>query len=345
MCNDGVEMSKLKNILLSAFFSATASHSLATPPISDSDGNKQPKTEIVKSDSLQKKDRFAKYRAAEKIAVPALVFLEGCSRQAYQDACKIWTVGIGNTVRPDGRPVTAKDFLQDDAEIRRYVAHHLEKHIYPYLDTYIKRELKPCEMAAIISLTYNCGVKALGSNNARIARAVNSGNTDEIAKAFLTKVATRTRRFSNGLAVRRCLEIMIYNNQITPNDINNFYIGGYKGLEYKEITGVKKTKTFYGRIPKTDSISLAKIKSFCARPPEAENIQDIAWYGGDKKVGEFMSPDKFGKNQTAQAIKTFTRPIDLASVFLPTTTRVIKLPPLQMHPPANSKARQGGRGS
>lgn len=345
-------MSKLKNILLSVFLSATASHAPAAFAADKAPENSgRPATETVntpppqKLNSPQKKDPFAKYREAEKIAVPALVFLEGCSRQAYQDACKIWTVGIGNTVRPDGKPVTAKDFLKDDDEIRRYVAHHLEKHIYPYLDTYIKRSLKPHEMAAIISLTYNCGIKALGSNNGRIAKAVNQGNSDEIAKAFLTKVATRTRRFSNGLAVRRCLEIMIYNNQITLSDINNFYIGGYRGLEYKDITKVKKTKTFYGRIPKTDSISLAKVKSFCARPPEAEIIKDIAWYGGDKKVSEFMTPDKYGKNQTAQTIKTFARPLDLASVFLSAKMHLQKLPPLKTQPTLYQKARRGGRRS
>lgn len=335
-------MSKLRNILLSAFFSATTSHAPATAPAGTlTDNGKKIKTEIVNPDSLQKEDRFAKYREAEKIAVPALVFLEGCSRQAYQDICKIWTVGVGNTVRPDGKPVTAKDFLKDDAEIRRYVVHHLEKHIYPYLDTYIKRDLKPHEMATIISLSYNCGVKALGSNNSLIARAVNKGNPDETAKAFLTKVSTRKHRFSNGLAVRRSLEILIYQNKITLDDINSFYVGGYKGLEHKDITQIKKTKTFYGRIPKTDSISLAKLKAFCRQAPDPETVKDIAWYGGDKKVGEFTAPETYQKKQTAQTIQHIAEPLDIAGIFPHPKT---SLPPLRTSmPPAYLQQRKGGR--
>lgn len=323
-------MSKLKNILLSVFLSATTSHAPAAFAAGGAPENSgRPATETVKTassqklNSPQKKDPFAKYREAEKIAFPALVFLEGCSRQAYQDACKIWTVGIGNTVRPDGKPVTAKDFLKDDDEIRRYVAHHLEKHIYPYLDKYIKRSLKPHETAAIISLSYNCGVKALGSNNGRIAKAVNGGNPDEIAKAFLTKVATRTRRFSEGLAVRRCLEILIYQNKITLDDINGFYIGGYKDLVYKDMTFVKKTKTFYGRIPKTDKASLENIRSCCRKKPEPDLIENIAWYGGDKKVGEFILM-KQPQKQTAQIVSTQFRPLNLANLFLPTKPALIK---------------------
>ncbi len=337
-------MSKLRNILLSAFFSATASHAPASAPAGTlTDNGKKIKTEIIQSDSLRKKDQFAKYREAEKIAIPALVFLEGCSRQAYQDICKIWTVGVGNTVRPDGKPVTSKDFLKNDDEIRRYVVHHLEKHIYPYLDTYIKRDLKPHEMAAIISLSYNCGVKALGSNNSLIAHAVNKGNPDETAKAFLTKVSTRKHRFSNGLAVRRSLEILIYQNKITLDDINSFYVGGYKGLEHKDITQIKKTKTFYGRIPKTDSISLAKLKAFCRQAPDSETAKDIAWYGGDKKVGEFMTPTENQKKQTAQTVKSTAEPINLTNLFSPHKIRLTKINSLQTNNQAYQKARGRGR--
>jgi len=315
-------MSKLKNILLSVFLSASAPY---TQPAASADkapdGRTRPATEIVKNTSRksvvpQKKDRFAKYREAEKIAIPALVFFEGCSRQAYQDACKIWTVGIGNTVRPDGSPVTSKDFLCDNDEIRHYVIHHIEQHIYPYLDDYVKRDLKPYEMAAVISLTYNCGVKALGSSNGRIAKAVNKGNPDEIAKAFLTKVATRTRRFSNGLAVRRCLESLIYQNKLSLDDINGFYVGGYKDLTYKDITFAKKASGFYGRIPKKDKETLAFIRSSCSKPPEPELAESIAWYGGDKKVGEFVLAEQ-PKKQTSRTATAGFRRLSPASLFLP----------------------------
>lgn len=312
-------MSKLKNILLSVFFSTVPHNQPAAAADKTLDSRARPATKIVKknearkSDVPQKKDRFAKYREAEKIALPALIFFEGCSRQAYQDACKIWTVGIGNTVTPEGSPVTAKTVLESSDDIKRYVAAHLEKHIYPYLDDYIKRDLQPHEMAAVISLSYNCGVKALGHGNFRIARAVNSGKTDEIAKAFLTKVATRTRRFSNALAVRRSLEILLYQGNLKLDDINNFYIGGYNGLEHAQITRLKKTKNFYGRIPRTDSAAIEKIKSHCTTAPDPELANSIAWYGGDQKVGDFIySLDK----TRSLAVETAQQPeISLLSLF------------------------------
>ncbi|MCI5544556.1 MAG: hypothetical protein MR368_03685 [Azospirillum sp.] len=280
-------MSKLKTFLLSAFLSASSFHG-QTATVSESNNsneNASPKTEIV---SKPKKDNFAQYRQAEKIAIPALIFLEGCSNEAYQDMCKIWTIGIGNTKHPNGSPVKKGDILKDQEEINRYVISHFEKEIYPYLNKYIKRPLAPHEMAAVICLAYNCGVDALGSNNARIAKAINSKNQDEISKAFLTRVATKTKKFSNGLAIRRTLEYLIFKGALTEKDIKQFYIGGYGKLNYKNITKVKKNKNFYGRVAKTDLACLNYIKSICSQSPDPNLISSISWYGGDKKVGEYM---------------------------------------------------------
>ena len=48
-----------------------------------------------KTEKTEKTDVFAKFRAAEKHALPLLVFFEGCSLKAYDDCNGIATIGIG----------------------------------------------------------------------------------------------------------------------------------------------------------------------------------------------------------------------------------------------------------
>ena len=107
-----------------------------------------------KTEKTEKTDVFAKFRAAEKHALPLLVFFEGCSLKAYDDCNGIATIGIGNTTFPDGRRVTLKDRLKDNREMYEMVRAYLEKHAYPLIDKYIARRLETEEMAALISLTF-----------------------------------------------------------------------------------------------------------------------------------------------------------------------------------------------
>ena len=81
-----------------------------------------------KTEKTEKTDVFAKFRAAEKHALPLLVFFEGCSLKAYDDCNGIATIGIGNTTFPDGRRVTLKDRLKDNREMYEMVRAYLEKH-------------------------------------------------------------------------------------------------------------------------------------------------------------------------------------------------------------------------
>ena len=84
------------------------------------------------------------------------------------------------------------------------------------------------------------------------------------------------------------MEYLIFKGALTEKDIKQFYIGGYGKLNYKNITKVKKNKNFYGRVAKTDLACLNYIKSICSQSPDPNLISSISWYGGDKKVGEYM---------------------------------------------------------
>lgn len=154
-----------------------------------------------KTEKTEKTDVFAKFRAAEKHALPLLVFFEGCSLKAYDDCNGIATIGIGNTTFPDGRRVTLKDRLKDNREMYEMVRAYLEKHAYPLIDKYIARRLETEEMAALISLTYNCGAKILQNRGrpSQIARLINAGGSVEnLSRAFLRKAYSR-KGFNNGL--------------------------------------------------------------------------------------------------------------------------------------------------
>lgn len=67
---------------------------------------------------------------------------------------------------------------------------YLEKHAYPLIDKYIARRLETEEMAALISLTYNCGAKILQNRGrpSQIARLINAGGSVEnLSRAFCAR--------------------------------------------------------------------------------------------------------------------------------------------------------------
>lgn len=235
-------------------------------------------------------DTFAKFREAEKHALPLLVFFEGCSLKAYNDCNGIPTIGIGNITFPDGRKVSSKDVLTDNREMYSMVSAYLEKHAYPLIDKYITRRLTPQEMAAVISLTYNCGAKILQSNGrpSQIARLINAGGSIEnLSRAFLRKSYSR-KGFNNGLAVRRCMEVLYAKKILTYEDFQNFYVCSYDKLNYKNLTSYGKN----GRMVKTDNTAVEFIRNICSTRPDQETCQKREWFGGNRQVKLFTPVDR-----------------------------------------------------
>lgn len=238
-----------------------------------------------KTEKTEKTDVFARFRAAEKHALPLLVFFEGCSLKAYDDCNGIATIGIGNTTFPDGRRVTLKDRLKDNREMYEMVRAYLEKHAYPLIDKYIARRLETEEMAALISLTYNCGAKILQNRGrpSQIARLINAGGSVEnLSRAFLRKAYSR-KGFNNGLAVRRCMEVLYAKKLLTYEDLQNFYVCSYDKLNYQDLTLYGKS----GRVVKTEEKILTRIRRVCGTAPDRETCRKREWFGGDRRVSLF----------------------------------------------------------
>lgn len=276
---------KLKKLLASLMFISPAPLSQAAQNQTQSGSAETVKT----SQTNVKFDKYAKYRSAEQEILSQLVFYEGCARKAYTDIVGIWTVGIGNTVRPDGKKVTKNDYLNSNEQIYKYVVSHLEKEVYPALDKYITRKMSPNETAAVVSLCYNCGTKVLGTNGQRsaFASALNTNNKNAIIQGFMKKVSTKKHSFVEALAVRRSLELQAYFNNIKVNDFQSFYVGGQRGLKASDVLSKDKNGKF--SILKTDTKTLSLIKTNCMTAPNIEQAQKFAWFGGNKKVAEFAN--------------------------------------------------------
>lgn len=271
-------MGKLQTFLASA--------AIGLSPLSGSSPKAQTaQPQRPKTETVEKNDVFAKFRAAEKHALPLLVFFEGCSLKAYDDCNGIATIGIGNTTFPDGRRVASGDRLKDNREMYGMVSAYLEKHAYPLIDKYITRRLETEEMAALISLTYNCGAKILQNRGrpSQIARLINAGGSVEnLSRAFLRKAYSR-KGFNNGLAVRRCMEVLYAKKLLTYKDFQNFYVCSYDKLNYKDLTFYGKN----GRIVKTEDEILTRIRRVCGTAPDRETCQKREWFGGDRRVSLF----------------------------------------------------------
>lgn len=290
MANAGKEndMGKLRTFLASAVIGLSPAGGGLEAQTAEP---RRPQTE-----KTDKTDAFAKFRAAEKHALPLLVFFEGCSLKAYNDCNGIATIGIGNITFPDGRRVTLKDRLQDNDEMYAMVRAYLEKRAYPLIDRYVTRRLETEEMAALISLTYNCGAEILQNRGrpSQIARLINAGGSVEnLSRAFLRKAYSR-KGFNNGLAVRRCMEVLYAKKLLTYEDLQNFYVCSYDKLNYKELTSYGKN----GRIVKTDGEVLALVRRVCGTAPDRETRQKREWFGGDRRVSLF-TPDGTKKRPPA----------------------------------------------
>ena len=102
---------------------------------------------------------FAKFQQAEYDMLCLVAHFEGVKVNAYWDPHgRIWTIGIGNTVKPDGTKVKSGDRIKDKDELFEYFKAHVEAYIWPDMQKYLPMsDMTIQEIAALGSLFYNCG--------------------------------------------------------------------------------------------------------------------------------------------------------------------------------------------
>lgn len=144
------------------------------------------------NDSILTARKKENLKDAQKLMLYVIAHFEGMKCKAYWDsAAKIWTIGIGNTVRPDGKPVTGRDCIRTEDEALSYVSTHIDKRMADDMFDYLPLDkMSKEEIAVIGSLLYNCGSgilrdkKGNPSEFAQCAQEYFTTRSDSAAKEF-----------------------------------------------------------------------------------------------------------------------------------------------------------------
>lgn len=129
---------------------------------------------------------------ARELMLYVIAHFEGMKSQAYFDkAAKIWTINIGNTIRPDGAKVKSSDCIKTIDEALGYFDAHIDKHMANDMMEYLPLHLMNKEEIAVMgSLLYNCGSGILRNKDktpssfAQIASQYFTTHEDDIAQNF-----------------------------------------------------------------------------------------------------------------------------------------------------------------
>lgn len=118
-------------------------------------------------------------------AIDMIKEFEGCKLKAYWDATgKVWTIGYGTTVYPDGSPVEKGDELTTQAVALAYMLNDIKTIRLPGIRKCVKAPLTINELCALISLAYNIGTAGLARSS--IISRLNAGASRvDVADRFL----------------------------------------------------------------------------------------------------------------------------------------------------------------
>ncbi len=130
-------------------------------------------------------NRLEKFRAAEHDMLCLIAHCEGVKVNAYWDPHgRVWTIGFGNTVRPDGKPVRRGDRIKNEEELMHYFTAHIEGKMFEDMDTYLDMDIMSnAEIVAMGSFLYNCGSGVLRKKD---------GSPSEIAETANNYFATHS---------------------------------------------------------------------------------------------------------------------------------------------------------
>lgn len=207
-----------------------------------------PQDSIV-CDSLRQEMNLKKFREAEHDMLCLIAHCEGVKVRAYWDPYgKVYTIGIGNTVRPDGSPVRRFDRIKSEEELMQYFQAHVEKHIFKPMSEVINIEkASNSELVALTSFVYNCGIGCLRSYSktekkyvpTQFAKSLNeffethSEESKAAIKAYMNKKVTAKGRTLQQLVKRRDLEQRVLFGDIILN--NDGLLTEENALDFSEI--------------------------------------------------------------------------------------------------------------
>ncbi len=226
---------------------SVSSDSVLTPftPVTDISAP----VDTIAADSVCISPNLKKFKDAEYDMLCLVAHCEGVKINAYWDPNgKVWTIGFGNTVRPDGKPVRRGDKIKSEEELKQYFSIHAEKYIFSDMDKYLNMEkMSDAEMVAVGSFLYNCGSGCLRTYNKAEKKYVPSNfakNLNEYiethseeskakVKEFMDRKVTAKGRTLPQLVKRRDLEERILFGDIVLN--NDGVLTEGNALDFSEI--------------------------------------------------------------------------------------------------------------
>lgn len=132
---------------------------------------------------------------------------EGFSSSPYYDSAHIATIGYGFTYYPNGRRVTMQDSPITEEEAIG-ILEILLSHYEVAVDSMTRDDITQNQFNALVSFTYNVGIKALQTSH--LLRAVNINPNDPNIHFEFEKWIYSGGKKNKGLMNRRIKEINMY---------------------------------------------------------------------------------------------------------------------------------------
>lgn len=162
------------------------------------------------------------FRGAMNMCLYYFAQYEAFRLWAYNDGKGTWTIGVGNTRHPDGRPIRRGDHITKDQAVAYFEDYQLKKS-WPEIARLLHvGKMMASDFVAVTCIMWNCGPGVLAQNGGELAKALNTffDNRKSVAARnavqalFGKRVYAKNRKtgkleYMRGLDRRRNLEMMV----------------------------------------------------------------------------------------------------------------------------------------
>lgn len=162
------------------------------------------------------------FRGAMNMCLYYFAQYEAFRLWAYNDGKGNWTIGVGNTQHPDGRPIRRGDHITKDQAVAYFEDYQLKKS-WPEIARLLHvGKMMASDFVAVSCIMWNCGSGVLSQNGGELAKALNAffdnrksvDARNAVQALFGKRVYAKNRKtgkleYMRGLDRRRNLEMMV----------------------------------------------------------------------------------------------------------------------------------------
>lgn len=135
---------------------------------------------LIASISAPELKTTAKLKTLSPSGIELIAGFEGYRANAYLCPAKVWTIGFGTTVYPDGKRVKSGDYCTPE-QAKAYKAHDLKK-FEDTVSSTVKVGLTQNQFDALVSLAYNIGSNAFAGST--LVKKLNAGDYKAASDQF-----------------------------------------------------------------------------------------------------------------------------------------------------------------